>query len=202
MVKNLPAMWETWVQSLSWEDPLEEGMETHFIIPDWRIPQRRLVVYNPELKSRTWLSDEHTHRLQSGKKQGCLLWPQLLNDVCNFLKNANKRTLKINTEKEVSYAMIVYLESYNLCGTQVALVVKNLPANEQDLRDAGSVPGLGRSSGEGNGDPLQYSCLENPMDRGTWRVTVHRVTKSQTRLMWLHTHTIIVYLESLRKLVR
>ena len=86
-------------------------------------------------------------------------------------------------EKEVSYAMIVYLESYNLCGTQVALVVKNLPANEQDLRDAGSVPGLGRSSGEGNGDPLQYSCLENPMDRGTWRVTVHRVTKSQTRLM-------------------
>ena len=86
-------------------------------------------------------------------------------------------------EKEVSYAMIVYLESYNLCGTQVALVVKNLPANAQDLRDAGSVPGSGRSPGEGNGNPLQYSCLENPMDRGTWRVTVHRVTKSQTRLM-------------------
>ena len=78
-----------------------------------------------ELKSRTRLSDEHTHRLQSGKKQGCLLWPQLLNDICNFLKNANKITLKINMEKEVSYAMIVYLESYNLCGTQVALVVKN-----------------------------------------------------------------------------
>ena len=48
----------------------------------------------------------------------------------------------------------------------VALVVKNLPANAGDTRDTGSVPGSGRSSGEGNGNPLQYSCLENPMDRG------------------------------------
>ena len=48
--------------------------------------------------------------------------------------------------------------------------------------DPGSIPGLGRSPGEGNGNPLQYSCLENPMDRGAWRTTVHRVAKSQTRL--------------------
>ena len=48
--------------------------------------------------------------------------------------------------------------------------------------DLGSSPGLGRSPGEGNGNPLQYSCLENPMDGGAWRTTVHRVTKSQTRL--------------------
>ena len=50
--------------------------------------------------------------------------------------------------------------------SQVALVVKNLPANAGDVRDTGSIPGLGRSSGEGNGNPLQYSCMENPMDRG------------------------------------
>ena len=50
------------------------------------------------------------------------------------------------------------------------------------MEDLGSIPGLGRSSGEGNGNPLQYSCLENPMEGGTWWATVHRVTKSRTRL--------------------
>ena len=58
-------------------------------------------------------------------------------------------------------------------------VVKNLPANEGDTGDLGLIPGLGRSPGEGNGNPLQYSCLENPMDRGAWRATVHRIAKSQ-----------------------
>ena len=53
-------------------------------------------------------------------------------------------------------------------------VVKNLPAN---AGDTGSIPGLGRSPGEGNGKPLQYSCLENPMNRGAWWATVHGVTK-------------------------
>jgi len=50
-------------------------------------------------------------------------------------------------------------------------VVKNLPANAGDIRDAGSMPGLGRSPGQGHGKPLQYSCLENPMDRGAWWVS-------------------------------
>ena len=59
-------------------------------------------------------------------------------------------------------------------------VVKNLPANEGDLRDAGSVPGTGRCPGEGNGKPLHYSCQENPMDRGTWQATVYGVAKSRT----------------------
>ena len=56
-------------------------------------------------------------------------------------------------------------------------MVKNLPANSGD---AGSIPGLGRSPGEGNGNPLQYSCLENPVNRGAWQATVHGVIKSQT----------------------
>ena len=60
------------------------------------------------------------------------------------------------------------------------LVVKKLPANAGDKRDMGSIPGLGRSLGEGHSNPLQYSCLENLMDRGAWRATVHWVTESDT----------------------
>ena len=59
-------------------------------------------------------------------------------------------------------------------------MVKNLPANAGGLRDAGLIPGWERSPGGGNGDPLQYSCLENPMDRGGWRAAVYGVTKSWT----------------------
>ena len=58
---------------------------------------------------------------------------------------------------------------------------KNPPASAGDMRNVGSVPGSGRSPREGNGSPLQYSCLENPMDRGAWRATVQGATKSRTR---------------------
>ena len=61
-------------------------------------------------------------------------------------------------------------------------VVKNPPANARDTGGRGSVPGSGRSSGEGNDNPLQYSCLGNSMDRGAWRTIVHGVAKSLTRL--------------------
>ena len=61
--------------------------------------------------------------------------------------------------------------------SQVVLVVKNLPAN---AGDEGSIPGSRRSPGEGNGNPLQYSCLENPMNRGAWQSIVHGVAKSWT----------------------
>ena len=61
-------------------------------------------------------------------------------------------------------------------------VVKNPPASAGDARDPGSIPGSGRSSGEGNGKPLQYSHLENPMDGGAWWATVHGIAKSQTQL--------------------
>ena len=58
-------------------------------------------------------------------------------------------------------------------------MVKNSPANAGDIRDAGSIHGSGRSPGGGHGNPLQYSCLKNPMDREAWRATVHRVAKSR-----------------------
>ena len=64
--------------------------------------------------------------------------------------------------------------------SQVALVVKNIPANVGDERDTILILESGRSPGEGNGYPLQYSCLENSMDRGAWQTTVHRVAKNWT----------------------
>ena len=69
---------------------------------------------------------------------------------------------------------------------QVVSVVKNLPAIVGDTRDMGSIPGSGRSPRGGNGNPLQYSCLENPMDRGAWWATIHGATKSRT---WLSNWT-------------
>ena len=64
------------------------------------------------------------------------------------------------------------------CGaSQVVLVVEYLSANAGDLRNAGSIPGWGRSPGEGHDNPLQYSCLENPMGKGAWQAMVHRIAK-------------------------
>ena len=75
--------------------------------------------------------------------------------------------------------MVVIINLYvcNLRACQVALVVKNLPASAGDIRELGSIPELERSPGGEHGNPLQYSCLENPMDRGSWQATVHVIAK-------------------------
>ena len=78
--------------------------------------------------------------------------------------------------------MLEIIDQLSPITSQVALVVKIPPAHEGDIRDTGSITGLGRSPGGGYGSPLQYSCLENPMDRGAWRTTVHRIAKRRTRL--------------------
>ena len=67
-------------------------------------------------------------------------------------------------------------------------MVKNLPASVGDIRDVDSIPGLGRSPVEGNSNPLQYSCLENPKDRKAWRATVHRV---HNRSNFAGTHVVV-----------
>ena len=77
---------------------------------------------------------------------------------------------------------LVHTQVACVWASQVLLAVKNLPANAGDVRDLGSIPWLGRSPGEENGNPHQYSCWENPIDRGAWWVMVHRVSKSWTRL--------------------
>ena len=81
-------------------------------------------------------------------------------------------------------------------GFSGATVVKNPPAN---VGDAGLIPGSGRFPGGGNSNPLQYSCLENPMDRGAWRATAHGVSNSRTRLS-MHTQVICRSFPSCRQL--
>ena len=89
----------------------------------------------------------------------------------------------VNLQVQGTFVFISWVNSQNCVsfshGFPGGSVVKNPPAK---ARDVGLLPGLGRSPGEGNGNPLQYSCLENPMDGGTWWATVHGVTMSQTRL--------------------
>ena len=75
--------------------------------------------------------------------------------------------------------------------------MENAPVNAGDIRDEGSIPGLGRSPGGKHGNPLQYFCLENPMDRRSWQATVHGVAKSRTRLKQLSTHAFI-YISSVQ----
>ena len=72
---------------------------------------------------------------------------------------------------------MVYPRILNIVDFPGSSVVKNLPASAGDIRDMGLIPGSGRSCGGGHGNSLQYSCLENPMDRGRWWATVHRVTE-------------------------
>ena len=81
---------------------------------------------------------------------------------------SNELTVNIN-DLSVSY-----------WASQVALVVKSLPANAGPIRDMGLIPDLGRFRGGGHGHPLQYSCLENPINRGGWQATVYRVARNQT----------------------
>ena len=73
----------------------------------------------------------------------------------------------------------------------MAPVIKNPPANAGDIGDTGSIPGSGRSPGGGHGNPLQYSCLKNPMDKGSWQSTVHGITKSQIQLKRLSMHAFL-----------
>ena len=81
-----------------------------------------------------------------------------------------------------TYKILVKRASY------MVLVIKNPPANAGDVKDLGLIPGSRRCPGGGHNNPLQYSCLENPVDRGAWWATVHRVAKSRTRLKQLDTH--------------
>ena len=75
-------------------------------------------------------------------------------------------------------------------------MIKNLPTNEGDVRDTGLTSGSGRFPGGGHGSPFPYSCLENSMDRGAWKATVHGVTKSQTTLVTSHTQPSLILSET------
>ena len=132
MVNNLPAIQETQVQSLGWEDPLQKRNDTHSSILAWRIP-----------------CTEEPGGLQSVGSQ---------RDGHNWATNIS-----------------------DFPGDSVA---KNLPANAGDAGDTGSMPGSGRVPGEGNGSPLLYSCLENPMDRGLPSFGLQKLDTTEQLTLW------------------
>ena len=127
-------------------------------------------------KSRTRLRDFHLDVQNS-----------FFRDPSSYRHSQDKISGKSIQTYNSSIKMCIYIKvTQENWASQVALVVKNPPANAGDARDACSILGLGRSPGVGNGNLLQYSYLENSMDRGTWLATVHGVAKSQTQLS---THT-------------
>ena len=99
----------------------------------------------------------------------------------NWMANIPTMCITTTTLTETTYCYQLLSTGHSV----VALAVKNPCANAGDVRDLGSISGLGRSPGGRHGNPLQYSCLENPMDRGTWQAAVHGVTKSWTQLKQL-----------------
>ena len=96
-----------------------------------------------------------------------------------LVKNSKLSSIPFNSE-----SIIKFLSCHR--ASQMVLVLKNLPAGARDIRDMDSIPGSGRFPGEGNSNPLQYSCLENPIDRGTWWATVHGVAESDTAEVTWH----------------
>ena len=149
-------------------------MDTHSSILAWKIPgteswavhKRRATVPKTEaLRTRT--QTPRRHGRQKAESRG------------SQRPRINKRHLLRSCAMK---RREVFCSIMPVGDSQVVLVIRNSPAKGRDLRDAGSIPGSGRSPGGGHGHPLQYSCLENPMDRGAWRATVHKATKSQTRL--------------------
>ena len=101
-----------------------------------------------------------------------------MHSYSNYLSNYG--ALYLTTPINVSFRQNNKCLPKDVQASQVMLEVKNLPANAGDTRDTGLTLGLGRSPGGRNGNPLQYSCLENPMDRGAWQGTVQGVTKSRS----------------------
>ena len=112
--------------------------------------------------------------------------------VQTFLRNSLSpmtHTDKCKTYHKCDYSSVCVCLCVHMKASQVVLLVNSLSANAGDVRVLGSSPGLGRSPGRAHSNPLQHSCLENPMDRGAWHATVNRVAESQTQLKWQHART-------------
>ena len=112
--------------------------------------------------------------------------PTLLNLGLGLLTCRNLRKIKFWCFSHPVRCTLLCKPQQTNTGSPMALVVKNRPANAGDARDSGTIPGSGRSPAGGNGNPLQYSCLENSRDRGTWQGVVKGAAKSR---IWLSTHT-------------
>ena len=109
-------------------------------------------------------------------------WPDKVSDIFTVEIGLGATTLSPKSF-QVKCNQLVWLRT-----SLVVLVVQKLPADAGDIRDAGLIPGLGISPGEGHGNPLQYSCLEHPMDKGAWRATVPGVAKHWIQLKGFNMH--------------
>ena len=211
MVKNLPTMPETWVQSLGWEDPLEKGMATHSSILAWRIPWTEepgglrsmgswRVGYNWMTNTFTFLyvflslsifstysfflpvclsihpsiSKQPTSMGRIDFHKGIDLSPSLTLLWDHSQSSLSLESLWLPMLKESPYIFLSWSYSYRFPNGSEG---KESACN---AGDTGSIPESGRSPGGGNGNPLQYSCLGNPMDRGAWWASVRGVAKSQS----------------------
>ena len=172
-------MQETWVWLLGWEDPLEKETATHSSILAWRIP--------------------------GTEKPGGLpsMWSHRVGHDWSDLAAAAAAAVISIIHRWCCAVYLTHVFNYHSCSwvSQVILVVKKPPADARDIWDTGLIPGLGRSSGEGNGNLLQCLCLANPMDRGAWRPTFQRVTKSWIRLKQ-HMLQLLVHIWQCTKLGR
>ena len=137
MVKDPPAMWETWIQPLGWEDPLGEGMATHSSILAWRIPKDRRPwrarVHGSQSLGHDWVTQHSTQHMEG------------------YSKVTHEST-----------CVNIYMHKL---GFPCKVSGKEPSANAGDIRDTDSIPGSGRSTGGGHGNSLQYFCLENSRDR-------------------------------------
>ena len=168
VVKNLPEIQKTQFWSLGLEDSLEIEMATPYSILAWRIP---------------WA--EESGGLQSMGTQ------RVGHDWAT-------NTVSLFTHTPVAFISYIFYDTCwwfvcNLLGLPRCLSGKESPCNAGVTGDMGSIPGSGRSPGGRHGNPLQYSCLKNPVDRGAWWATVHSVAKSWTRLKPLSTHVHVTY---------
>ena len=187
MVKNLPAMWETWVESSDWKNPLEEGMATHSSILACRIPQDRGAWWatvhgvTKESDSTDWL-----------RTQAVCLVAQLCPTLCDPMDCSLTRLLcawtfpgkKTGVDCHFLLHWIFLTQGLNLhLEASPVAPWKRIYFNAGEV---GSIPGPWRSSGIENCNPLQYSCLENSMDRWVWQATVHGVIKESDMTQWLN----------------
>ena len=121
----------------------------------------------------------------------CFSLPDLLHSVWQTLRQSTAQQM---TQFVTFYGWVIFLCNVpHLWVSRVVLVVENPPADGREVKDSGSVPGSGKCPGGEHGNPLQYSCLENPVDRGAWWLMVHRVTKSWTQLKRISTHTYHIF---------
>ena len=204
LAKNLPAMWETWVWSLGWEDPLEKGKAIHSSMLAWRTPwtvesmgsqrvghdwatfttKKRLYSTwsHPWQRSSSWccllpLWSSVPFRFSCSLTAGCLLQmgvPLRLDNLLSFPGTVLWPSLRSRSDRWLDSSV----------GREAA----------SQCRRRRSPSSSGRSPGGGNGNPLQYSCLGNPMDRGAWWATVHGVIKSWT---WLRASLIAELVKNL-----